>query len=67
MQEMQETWAWPLGQENPLKKELVTLSSILTWEILWTDEPAGLQSMGSQRVRQDLGTKQQPEGTHFQL
>ena len=68
MQEMQETWVWPLAQEDPLKKELVTLSSILAWEIPWTDEPGGLQSMASQRIRQDLATKQQhSEGTHFQL
>ena len=43
-------------QEDPLKKEMATHSSILAWEILWTDflqteEPGGLQSMGSQRVR----------------
>ena len=37
-----------LGQENPLQKEMVTHSSILTWEIPWTEEPGGLQSMGSQ-------------------
>ena len=47
--EMQEMWARSLGQEDPLKKELVTLSSILAWEIPWTDEPGGLQSMGSQK------------------
>ena len=62
MQEMQETWAWPLAQEDPLKKELVTLSSILAWEIPWTEEPGGLLSTGLQRVRQDLVTKQQQQG-----
>ena len=36
-------------------------SSILAWEISWTEEPGGLQSMGSQRVRHDLATKQQPQ------
>ena len=39
---MQETQVQPLGLENPLEKEMATLSSILTWEILWTDEPGGL-------------------------
>ena len=38
-----------------------THSSILTWEIPWTEEPGGLQSMGSQRVRHDLVTEQQEE------
>ena len=38
---------------------MATHSSILAWEIPWTEEPGGLQSMGSQRVRQDLATKQQ--------
>ena len=53
MQETQETWVWSLGREDPLEKERVTHSSILAWEILWTKEPGGLQSMGSQRVRHD--------------
>ena len=39
-----------LGQEDTLKKEMVTHSSILAWKISWTEEPGGLQSMGSQRV-----------------
>ena len=38
-----------LGQEDPLEKEMATHSSILAWEILWTEEPGGLQSMGSQK------------------
>ena len=42
-----------LGWEDPLKKERATHSSILAWEILWTEEPGGLLSMGLQRVRQD--------------
>ena len=41
----------PLGQEDPLEKEMATDSSILSWEIPWIQEPGGLQSMGSQRVR----------------
>ena len=40
-----------LDQENPLKEEMATHSSIFAWEILWTEEPGGLQSTGSQRVR----------------
>ena len=49
----QETWVRSLGQEDPLKKEMATHSSILAWEIPWIEEPGGLQSMGSQRVRHD--------------
>ena len=48
-----------LGQEDPLEKEMATYSSILAWEIPRTEEPDGLQSMGLQRVGQDLETKQQ--------
>ena len=40
-----------LGQEDPLEKEMATCSIILAWEIPWTEEPGGLQSIGSQRVR----------------
>ena len=47
-QETQEMWAQSLGQEDPLEKEMATHSSILAWEIPWTEEPGGLQSMGSQ-------------------
>ena len=53
MQETQERWVWSLGQEDPLKKGLATLSSILAWRISWTEEPGGLQSRGLQRVRHD--------------
>ena len=42
-----------LGQEDALEKGLATQSSILAWRIPWTEEPGGLQSMGSQRVRND--------------
>ena len=55
----QETWVWSLGQEDPLEKEMATHSSILAWEIPQTEEPGGLQSMGSQRIRHDWATKQQ--------
>ena len=50
---MQETRAQSLGQEDPLEKEIATHSSILAWRIPWTEEPDGLQSVGSQRVRHD--------------
>ena len=50
---MQETQVPPLGQEDPLEKGMATHSSILAWRILWTEEPGGLQSMGSQRVGHD--------------
>ena len=48
-----ETWVRSLGQEDPLEKETANHSSILAWKIPWTEEPGGLQSMGSQRVRHD--------------
>ena len=48
-----ETQVRSLGQEDPLKKEIATHSSILAWEIPRTEEPGELQSMGSQRVRHD--------------
>ena len=46
-----------LGWDDPLEKGMATHSSILAWRIPWTEEPGGLQSMGSQRVRRDLATK----------
>ena len=45
---VQEMWVQSLGQEDPLEKEMVVYSSILAWRIPWTEEPGGLQSMGSQ-------------------
>ena len=56
---MQETWVWCLDWVDPLEKEMATHSSILAWEIPWTEEPGSLQSVGSQRVEHDLATKQQ--------
>ena len=53
---IQETWDQFLDWEDPLKKGMATLSSILAWRIPWTEEPGGLQSMGSLRVRHDLAT-----------
>ena len=42
-----------LSQEDPLEKKMATQTSILAWKVLWTEEPGGLQSIGSQRVRHD--------------
>ena len=42
-----------LGGEDPVEKRIATHSSILTWKISWTEEPAGLQSLGSQTVSHD--------------
>ena len=53
---MQETWVWFLSWEGPLEKEIVTHSSVLAWKIAWTEEPGGLQSMGSQRVGHNWAT-----------
>ena len=50
---MRESRVQSLGWEDPLEKEMGTHSSILTWKIPWTEEPSGLQSMGSQRVGRD--------------
>ena len=56
---MQEMQVQSLAQEDPLEKERATHSSILAWVVLWTwtEEPGRLQSIGSQRVGHDLGTK----------
>ena len=56
---MQETQVRSLGCEDPLQKEEATSSSILAWEVLWTEDPGGLQSMGLQRVGHELANKQQ--------
>ena len=50
---MQETQVRSLGQEDPLEAETATCSSIPAWEIPWTEEPSGLQSIGSQTVGHD--------------
>ena len=49
----QETKVRSLGQEDPLERGMATHSSILAWRTLWTEEPGGLQSMGSQRAGHD--------------
>ena len=53
LQETQETQVQSLSQEDPLEEDMATYSSTLTWRIPWTEEPGGLQSMGSQRLRHD--------------
>ena len=52
MQKRLETPVWSVGGGDPLEEEMTTHSSSLAWRIPWTEEPGGLQSMGSQRVRQ---------------
>ena len=47
---MQEIWVRSLGWEDPLQEGMETYSNILTWRLPWTEEPGGLQSMGSPRV-----------------
>ena len=53
-----EPWVPSLGWEGPLEKEMATPSRILAWEIPWTEEPGGPQSLGPQRVGRNLATKQ---------
>ena len=55
---MSETPVQSLGQEDSLEKGTATHSSILAWEVPRTEEPGGLQSMGSQKVGHDLATEQ---------
>ena len=50
---IQETRVRSLGREDPLEKEIATLSSTLAWRIPWREEPGGLQYMGSQKVGHD--------------
>ena len=57
---MQETWVRFLGQEDSLEKGMATHCSILAWRIPWTEEPGGLQSMGSQRARHNWATNANP-------
>ena len=51
---MQEIWAWFLGQDDPLEVGMATHSNILAWEIPWTEQPGGLQSMGLQKSQPQL-------------
>ena len=54
---VQETWIRSLGREDPLEKRRATHSSVLAWEIIWTEEPDRRKSMGSQKVGHNLATK----------
>ena len=58
---MQEVRVLSLGRDDSMEEEMATHSSILAWEILWAEEPGGLQSTGLQKVRHDLVTKQQQQ------
>ena len=55
-QETQETQVQSLGWEDSLEKEMATDSSVLVWEIAWTEEPVGLHLMGSQKSRTRLNS-----------
>ena len=57
---MKETQVQSLAGEDPPEKEMAIDSSVFSWDIPWTGEPGGLQSMGSQRLRQELLTKPPP-------
>ena len=63
---MQETWVQSLGWEDSLEEGMATHSSILAWEVPWTEEPGGLQSVGLQGVGHDSVTKQ-PKRTESQI
>ena len=63
---MQEIQFQSPGREDPLEKEMATHSSTLAWEISWTEEHSELQSMGSQRVRHDLASKNEVKKILFQ-
>ena len=58
------TWIWSLGQEDPLEEEMVTYSSILAWEIPWTEEPGRLQSMGVGKSQTSLSAHTTHTHTH---
>ena len=51
VQETEETQVQSLGWEDPLEENMATLSSILTWRMLWTEDPGGLQSIGFTKSR----------------
>ena len=61
---MQDMWVQSLCWEDPMEKEMATHSGVLAWETPWTEEPVGLQSMGSQRVEQDWARAHTHTHTH---
>ena len=61
---MQETQVGSLSQEDPLEEEKATLSSLLSWEILWTEEPGRLCPQDHKRIRHDWAMKQYQSGDH---
>ena len=62
VQETQEMRVRSLGQEDPLQEAMATHSSILAWELPWTEEPGGLQLIGLQKSQHDLATKTTTKG-----
>ena len=60
-------WVQSLDREDPLEEEIATHSSNLAWRISWTEEPGGLQSMGSQRVGHSLEIKQKKQQTIYSM
>ena len=63
---MREIWVWSLGWEGSLEEGMATHSSILAWRIPWTEQPGGLQSMGSHRIRHNWVIKHTHTHTHTQ-
>ena len=61
--EMQEPWVRSLGREDPLEEDVATHSSILAWRVPGTEEPGGLQSVGSKRVGHDSATSTSTSAT----
>ena len=64
---VQETRVQSLGREDPLEQEMANHSNILSWRIPWTEEPGGLQSMGSQSWTCKAATKDQTQSCIFRL
>ena len=64
---IRETWVWSLGQEDLLEKEMATHCTVLAWKFSWTEEPGGLQSIESQKVRHDCQTHYNSEGEVYNL
>ena len=67
MQAMYETQVWSLGQEDSLQEGMETHSSVLAWRVPWTEEPGGLESIGSQRAGHDWSHLAQHTGWQQQI